>query len=58
VVVGQIDSALANPQAAACAVFPRGLTLNPLAGSVCTPGVQVAKMTNLGKNCSPAQLTQ
>lgn len=57
-VVGLIGAALANPQAAACTVFPRGLTLNPLAGSVCTVGVQVAKMTNLGKNCSPAQLTQ
>ncbi len=57
-VVGQITAALANPQAAACAVFPRGLTLNPLAGSVCTVGAQVARATNLGKNCSPAQLTQ
>lgn len=57
-VVGQITAALANPQAAACAVFPRGLTLNPLAGSACTVGAQVARMTNLGKNCSPAQLTQ
>lgn len=57
-VVGQIATALSSPQAAACAVFPRGLTLNPLAGSVCTVGAQVAKMTNLGKNCSPAQLTQ
>lgn len=57
-IVGQITDALANPQASACAVFPRGLTLNPLAGSVCTVGAQVAKMTNLGKNCSPAQLTQ
>jgi hypothetical protein len=58
VVVGQITQALANPAASACAVFPRGLTLNPLAGSSCTVGVQVAKMTNLGNNCSPAQLTQ
>jgi hypothetical protein len=58
VVVDQITQALANPAASACAVFPRGLTLNPLAGSSCTVGVQVARMTNLGNNCSPAQLTQ
>lgn len=57
-IVGQITAALANPQAVACAVLPRGLTLNPLAGSVCTPGAQIAKATNFGKNCSPAQLTQ
>lgn len=58
VIVGQITQALANPAASACAVYPRGLTINPLAGSSCTVGVQVARMTNLGKNCSPAQLTQ
>ena len=57
-VVGQITQVLANPAAAACATFPRGLTLNPLSGSVCTVGVQVAKMTNLGNNCSPAQIVQ
>lgn len=57
-VIGQITAALANPQAAACAVLPRGLTLNPLAGSVCTVGAQVARATNLGKNCSPAQIVQ
>lgn len=58
VVVDQITTALSTPQASACSVFPRGLTLNPLAGSSCTVGVQVARGTNLGKNCSPAQLTQ
>ena len=57
-VVGQITQVLANPAAASCAVFPRGLTLNPLSGSVCTVGAQVARMTNLGKNCSPAQIVQ
>ncbi|MBC7697460.1 MAG: hypothetical protein H7Z70_03740, partial [Bacteroidia bacterium] len=57
-VVGQITSALANPPSTSCAVLPRGLTLNPLGGSSCTPGVQVAKATNLGNSCSPAQLTQ
>ena len=58
VIVGQITTALANPAEEACSVYPRGLTLNPLAGSACTIGVQVARMTNLGKNCSPAQLAQ
>ena len=57
-VVGQITAALANPPATSCAVLPRGLTISPLAGSSCTVGVQVAKGTNLGNNCSPAQLTQ
>lgn len=57
-IIGQITDALKNPVAAACSVFPRGLTLNPLNGSVCTVGAQVAKVTNLGKNCSPAQVTQ
>ncbi|MDP3609258.1 MAG: hypothetical protein Q8R74_09310 [Methylophilus sp.] len=57
-VVGQITQVLANPEAASCSVFPRGLTLNPLSGSACTLGVQVARMTNLGNNCSPAQFIQ
>lgn len=57
-VVGQITQVLANPAATSCAVFPRGLTLNPLSGSSCTVGAQVAKMTNLGNNCSPAQIVQ
>lgn len=57
-VVGQITAALSNPPATSCAVLPRGLTISPLAGSSCTVGVQVAKGTNLGNNCSPAQLTQ
>lgn len=57
-VINQITASLANPPTSACAVLPRGLTLNPLGGSSCTVGVQVAKGTNLGNNCSPAQLTQ
>jgi hypothetical protein len=58
-IVGQITSALsAPPTAASCAVFPRGLTLSPLGGSICTVGTQVTKSTVLGNNCSPAQLTQ
>ncbi len=56
-VVNQITAALSNPPAAACAVLPRGLALNPLAGSVCG-AAQVAKVTNLGNNCSPFQLVQ
>ena len=56
-VVNQITAALSNPPVAACAVFPRGLALNPLAGSSCGTA-QVAKVTNLGNNCSPFQLVQ
>jgi hypothetical protein len=55
-VIPQITAALAAPQAASCAVFPRGLTLNPAGGSVCTTGVQVMKGTNGGNNCAPQQL--
>jgi hypothetical protein len=54
VVVQQITEALANPPAASCAKLPRGLTLNPANGSVCTVGQQVARMTNGGKNCATA----
>lgn len=57
-IIPAITSALANPATSSCATLPRGITLNPLGGSSCTSGVQVAKGTNLGNNCSPAQLTQ
>ena len=57
-VINEITAALTNPPATSCAVLPRGLTISPLVGSSCTVGVQVAKGTNLGNNCSPAQLTQ
>ena len=57
-VIPAITSALANPATSSCATLPRGITLNPLGGSSCTVGVQVAKGTNLGNNCSPVQLTQ
>lgn len=53
-VLGEITSALSNPPANTCATFPRGLTLNPANGSSCTVGAQVAKVTNLGKNCAAA----
>lgn len=58
VVVGQISSALSAPPASSCAVLPRGLTLNPLGGSICDVGLQQMKGTVLGNNCSPYQLTQ
>jgi len=52
-----ITAALATPPtAASCAVFSRGLTLNPLGGSICTVGAQVHKGTSLGNSCSPIQL--
>ncbi|HYN53155.1 MAG TPA: hypothetical protein VES38_00430 [Methylotenera sp.] len=57
-VVGQITAALVNPPSTSCAVLPRGLTISPLAGSSCTVGVQVAKMTNQGNNCAPVLLTE
>lgn len=57
-VIGQITASLKTPPLASCAVLPRGLTINPLAGSVCTVGVQVAKGTNQGNNCAPVLLTQ
>lgn len=57
-VVGQITAALVNPPSTSCAVLPRGLTISPLAGSSCTVGAQVAKMTNQGNNCAPTLLTE
>lgn len=57
-IIPEITTALAQPATTSCATLPRGITLNPLGGSSCTVGVQVAKGTNLGNNCSPAQLTQ
>lgn len=57
-VVGQITAALVNPPSTSCAVLPRGLTISPLAGSSCTVGAQVAKMTNQGNNCAPVLLTE
>lgn len=49
-----IAAALGNPSN--CADVPRGLSLNPAGGSSCTVGVEVAKGTKLGNNCSPVQL--
>lgn len=58
-IIGQITNELKNPEAASCAVYPRGLTLNPANFSSCTAGAEVAKMTNGGKNCAaPVQFLQ
>lgn len=35
----------------ACSDIPRGLTLNPLSGSSCTPGQVVSRVTRSGNNC-------
>jgi hypothetical protein len=50
-VLNEITEELKNPPANSCAVFPRGLTLNPLNFSSCTRA-EVAKMTNGGQNCA------
>lgn len=39
-----------------CADVPRGLTLNPFAGSSCTVGQVVARGSRNGNNCQPQQL--
>ena len=49
-----ITAALGSP--ASCADVPRGLSLSPAGGSSCTVGVEVAKGTKFGNNCSPVQL--
>jgi len=53
-IIGEITAALKTPPVATCAVFPRGLTINPLNFSECTVGAQVARMTNEGNNCAAA----
>ena len=56
-IVPAIAAKLGNPPSlAACNTVPRGLTLNPLAGSVCTVGTVVHKGTNGGNNCAPNKL--
>jgi hypothetical protein len=58
-IIGAINTALVNPPTlASCAVFPRGLTLNPAAGSICALGNPVSNGTNFGNSCAPAELTQ
>ena len=59
--INQIADNLNNPQTAACAVLPRGLTLNPTnpnsAGNCVVGGAgQVAKGSNEGNNCKPQVL--
>lgn len=54
-----IAAALGNPgggDPARCVDVPRGLFLNPAGGSNCTIGIEVAKGTKYGNNCSPVQL--
>jgi hypothetical protein len=58
-IIAAIDAALvAPPTLASCAVFPRGLTLNPAAGSICNLGDPVMNGTNFGNSCAPIELTQ
>jgi len=49
-----IAASLGNP--GNCTDVPRGLTLNPLGGSSCASGVEVAKHTRFGNNCQAPQL--
>lgn len=49
-----ITTALGNP--VNCTDVPRGLTLNPLGGSSCATGIEVAKHTRFGNNCQTPQL--
>ena len=51
-IIGEVSEALKNPVAATCSKLSRGLTLNPINGSDCTIGVEVARMTNQGQNCA------
>ena len=56
-IVGVIAAKLGNPPtAAACNTVPRGLTLNPAGGSICTVGTVVHKGSNGGNNCAPTKL--
>lgn len=52
-VIGEIVGAFST---LSCADVPRGLTLNPEAGSACVAGEEVAKMTRGGNNCQANQM--
>ncbi|MFL9709452.1 hypothetical protein [Methylobacillus sp. Pita1] len=58
--IPEITAALGNP--ASCSDVPRGLTLNPLGGSICNSAAVegelqvVAKGTRFGNNCAPQQM--
>ena len=58
--IQSIASNLSAPQASACSVLPRGLTLNPLnpapTAGLCEATGQVAKISNEGNNCKPQVL--
>lgn len=51
-ILGQITAQLKTPPQASCQTYPRGLTLNPSNNSLCTIGVEIARMTNNGQNCA------
>jgi hypothetical protein len=51
--IGEITTALGAP--ANCSDVPRGLYLDPQGGA-CTTGVETARGTKFGNNCSPVQL--
>ena len=56
-IVPAIAAKLGNPpSAAACNTVPRGLTLNPAGGSICTVGTVVHRGSNAGNNCAPIKL--
>lgn len=52
-VINDITSAFQNVP---CSDVPRGMTLNPLSGSSCAAGAQVARGTRFGNNCQAQQI--
>lgn len=52
-VINDITSAFQNVP---CSDVPRGMTLNPLSGSSCVAGAQVARGTRFGNNCQAQQI--
>jgi hypothetical protein len=52
-VINDITNAFQNVP---CSDVPRGMTLNPLSGSSCTAGIQVARGTRFGNNCQAQQI--
>lgn len=52
-VINDITSAFQNVP---CTDVPRGMTLNPLSGSSCAAGAQVARGTRFGNNCQAQQI--
>lgn len=52
-VINDITSAFQNVP---CSDVPRGMTLNPLSGSSCAAGAQVARGSRFGNNCQAQQI--